>query len=107
MRCGQQAGAVASSYTGKVKQSGDTVSMNFSLPWITLVRFVVWLAIGLAIYFLYSRRRSFLGPDTEASAGLVGGEHVEASPRPLPPGHPTDAEEPDSAEQAQPQAPVS
>ena len=31
-----------------------------SLPWITLVRFAVWLVIGLVIYFLYSRRRSHL-----------------------------------------------
>ena len=31
-----------------------------SLPWITLVRFVVWLVIGLVIYFVYSQRRSHL-----------------------------------------------
>ena len=31
-----------------------------SLPWVTLVRFVVWLAVGLVIYFLYSRRKSHL-----------------------------------------------
>src|SRR2546429_537859 len=31
-----------------------------SLPWITLVRFVVWLIIGLVIYFLYSQRKSHL-----------------------------------------------
>ena len=31
-----------------------------SLPWVTLVRFVIWLAIGLVIYFLYSRRKSHL-----------------------------------------------
>jgi APA family basic amino acid/polyamine antiporter len=28
------------------------------LPWETWLRFVVWLVIGLAIYFLYSRRHS-------------------------------------------------
>jgi APA family basic amino acid/polyamine antiporter len=32
----------------------------FSLKPITLIRFVVWLAIGLAIYFLYSRHASEL-----------------------------------------------
>ena len=31
-----------------------------SLPWITLVRFAVWLIIGLVIYFLYSQRSSHL-----------------------------------------------
>ncbi len=30
------------------------------LPWVTWVRFVLWLAIGLAIYFGYSFRRSRL-----------------------------------------------
>lgn len=40
-----------------------------SLPWITLVRFVVWLVIGLAIYFVYCQRRSRLEeklPTTES-----------------------------------------
>jgi len=32
----------------------------FSLPLETWVRFVVWLGIGLAIYFLYSVRHSRL-----------------------------------------------
>jgi APA family basic amino acid/polyamine antiporter len=40
-----------------------------SLPWITLVRFVVWLAIGLVIYFVYSRRSSHLQKGTVEPAG--------------------------------------
>jgi len=31
--------------------------LMFSLPWETWVRFVVWLLIGLGIYFGYSRKR--------------------------------------------------
>jgi APA family basic amino acid/polyamine antiporter len=31
-----------------------------SLPWVTWLRFGLWLAAGLAFYFLYSRRRSAL-----------------------------------------------
>jgi APA family basic amino acid/polyamine antiporter len=31
-----------------------------SLPLVTILRFIVWLAIGLLIYFLYSRRHSKL-----------------------------------------------
>lgn len=37
-----------------------SVVLIMSLPWVTLVRFVVWLAIGLVIYFLYSQRSSRL-----------------------------------------------
>jgi basic amino acid/polyamine antiporter, APA family len=33
--------------------------LMLSLPWETWVRFVVWLAIGLAIYFGYSRKRIY------------------------------------------------
>jgi basic amino acid/polyamine antiporter, APA family len=29
-----------------------------SLPWSTWERLIVWLIIGLAIYFMYSRRRA-------------------------------------------------
>jgi APA family basic amino acid/polyamine antiporter len=37
----------------------------FGLPWITLVRFVVWLVIGMVIYFLYSQRSSRLQEEVE------------------------------------------
>ncbi|MEA3117534.1 MAG: basic amino acid/polyamine antiporter, family [Paraburkholderia sp.] len=36
------------------------VFLMVNLQWITWVAFLVWLAIGLAIYFGYSRRRSLL-----------------------------------------------
>lgn len=35
--------------------------MMLFLPWDTWLRLVVWLAIGLAIYFAYGRRHSVLG----------------------------------------------
>ena len=38
------------------------------LPGRTLLSYVVWLAIGLAIYFAYSRRRSKIGGDAPAAA---------------------------------------
>ncbi len=41
----------------------------FSLKPLTLGRFVLWLAIGLVIYFLYSRRRSRLEPGVVESRG--------------------------------------
>jgi APA family basic amino acid/polyamine antiporter len=34
--------------------------MMMSLPLMAWVRFVVWLLIGLAIYFSFSKRRSLL-----------------------------------------------
>ena len=37
--------------------------LMISLPWTTWVRFVVWLVIGLTIYFLYGRRHSRLRKD--------------------------------------------
>ena len=35
-----------------------SLGVILTLPVITLVRFAVWLVIGLAIYFLYSRART-------------------------------------------------
>jgi basic amino acid/polyamine antiporter, APA family len=37
------------------------VFLMVNLQWITWVAFLAWLAIGLAVYFGYSRRRSLLG----------------------------------------------
>jgi APA family basic amino acid/polyamine antiporter len=36
------------------------------LPIMNWIRFFVWLAIGLVIYFSYSRKRSTLREDVEA-----------------------------------------
>jgi len=36
--------------------------LMFQLPWVTWVRFVVWLAIGLVLYFSYGFRHSHLRP---------------------------------------------
>jgi APA family basic amino acid/polyamine antiporter len=39
---------------------GSCLYLMLELPWITWVRFAVWLAIGLVIYFAYGMRRSTL-----------------------------------------------
>jgi len=36
------------------------VYLMIELPWVTWIRFVVWLAIGLAIYYMYGARHSRL-----------------------------------------------
>ncbi|EHL32513.1 amino acid permease [Legionella drancourtii] len=35
------------------------------LPWVTLIRFVVWMVLGLLIYFTYSRTSSVLATNKE------------------------------------------
>jgi basic amino acid/polyamine antiporter, APA family len=44
------------------------IYLLFSLPTHTLVRFVIWNVIGLAIYFAYGRRRSLAAQDIVAAA---------------------------------------
>jgi basic amino acid/polyamine antiporter, APA family len=46
-----------------------------SLPVVTMIRFIVWLAIGLIIYFLYSQRKSHLQQGVTAE-GPGGGNGV-------------------------------
>ena len=41
-----------------------------SLPLITILRFIVWLAVGLIIYFLYSRRSSNLEQEIDTMSAL-------------------------------------
>lgn len=36
------------------------IYLVLGLPWITLMRFVIWLAVGMVIYFLYGYRKSSL-----------------------------------------------
>jgi len=36
------------------------VYLMFGLPWVTWLRFALWLVVGLTVYFLYGRRRSRL-----------------------------------------------
>lgn len=47
------------------------VYMMVSLPGATWVRFAVWLAIGLAIYFFYGRHRSKLAAQTASAPGAA------------------------------------
>jgi APA family basic amino acid/polyamine antiporter len=42
------------------------VWVAWGLPWVTWVRFFVWLALGLGVYFLYSHRNSLLHQGKQA-----------------------------------------
>ena len=57
------------------------VYLFFSLSHYTLMLFAIWAAIGLAIYFLYSRGRSHVGRGVVEVAELEPG----APPQPVPP----------------------
>jgi APA family basic amino acid/polyamine antiporter len=52
------------------------VALMISLPVLTWIRFVVWLAVGLVIYFLYSVKHSRL------RQGIDAGE-TEDNPPPI------------------------
>ena len=38
------------------------IYLMLALPWPTWVRFFIWMAIGLIVYFIYSRHQSKLNP---------------------------------------------
>jgi APA family basic amino acid/polyamine antiporter len=45
-----------------------------SLPWATWERLFIWLALGMAVYFGYSRRRSIVGKRVAVRAVAVAAE---------------------------------
>jgi APA family basic amino acid/polyamine antiporter len=48
------------------------LTLMLFLPWQTWLRLVVWLAIGFALYFTYSRRHSRLGQNLMRELALQG-----------------------------------
>jgi APA family basic amino acid/polyamine antiporter len=55
----------------------SSLYLMWYLPWRTWERLLIWLALGLAIYFLYGRRHSLL----RAEVGVTGRE-AEVPPKP-------------------------
>ncbi|MCR4434553.1 MAG: amino acid permease [Clostridiales bacterium] len=47
------------------------VYLMLNLPLATWIRFVVWMAIGIAIYYFYSAKHSVLASSDESRAGVV------------------------------------
>ena len=54
--------------------------LMFNLPGETWIRFVVWMAAGLVVYFAYSRRRSRLAEADVPRAPAVGPPGPSAAP---------------------------
>ena len=48
------------------------VYLMVNLPWITLLRFVVWMALGMVVYFTFSRKNSLLSPQNMQVSGVDG-----------------------------------
>ncbi|MFD2787111.1 amino acid permease [Hymenobacter rubripertinctus] len=44
--------------------------MMFNLPWDTWLRLIIWMAVGVAIYFFYGRHNSKLNREREAEAAI-------------------------------------
>jgi len=51
---------------------GLSLMLMFSLPWENWLRLIIWLAIGLAIYFAYSQRHSTIATHLEQELKLTG-----------------------------------
>ena len=66
--------------------AGLCIYLMVDLPGTTWWRFLIWLAIGIAIYFLYGRRHSRLqrGQVTAGEAELPEGARPSAPLRPPP-----------------------
>ena len=43
--------------------------LMLGLPWITWIRFALWLAVGLLVYFSYGHKRSLLRHVTNSNSG--------------------------------------
>ena len=53
---------------GSILAAGACLYLMLQLPLVTWIRFVVWLAIGLVLYFAYGHRHSKLRQKQSSSA---------------------------------------
>ena len=51
---------------------GALFLIAYGLPLMTIVSYLIWLVIGLCVYFFYSRRRSRVGLDLAVDATPAG-----------------------------------